>query len=131
VRYLTLGEALDLYRRVMTQSGGASGIRSLAALESALAQARATFGGKDLYPSLVEKTAALGFLLIKDHPFLDGNKRLGHAAMETFLVLNGHEVVATVAEQERVLLAVASGEMNREAFTEWLRAHVASVDRQR
>jgi death on curing protein len=85
VRYLTLGEAIELYRRVVTQSGGASGIRSLEALESALAQPRATFGGKDLYPSLVDKAAALGFLLIKDHPFLDGNRRPGNAAIEAFL----------------------------------------------
>ncbi len=83
-----------------------------------------TFGGQELYPTLVEKASALGFSLIRNHPFVDGNKRIGHAAMETFLVLNGYEIKASVDEQERVILQVASGEMGREAFTEWLRAHV-------
>jgi death-on-curing protein len=92
-------------------------------LESALAQPRQTFGGSDLYPTLVEKAAALGFSLIANHPFVDGNKRIGHAAMEVFLVLNGQEIDADVNEQERVVLAVAAGEMTREQFTDWLRDH--------
>ena len=125
MRYLTPGEVLELYRRVVAQYGGAVGIQSLAALESAVALPRATFAGQDLYPTLVDKAAILGFALIKNHPFLDGNKRLGHAAMETFLILNGHEIVATEAEQERIILAVASGTLDREAFIEWLRGHVA------
>ena len=124
MRYLTLTELLELYARVMEQSGGTVGIRDLNALESALAQPRITFGGKELYPTIVEKAATLGFLLIRNHPFLDGNKRIGHAAMETFLMLNGLEIEASVDEQERVILQVASGEMGREAFTEWLRGHV-------
>jgi death-on-curing protein len=58
------------------------------------------FADEDLYPTLPDKAAALGFSLIQNHPFLDGNKRTGHAAMETFLVLNGHEIQATVDEQQ-------------------------------
>lgn len=84
MRYLTLGEVVELYRSVVEQSGGSSGIRDLGALESALAQPRATFGGDDLHVTLVDKAAALGFSLILNHPFLDGNKRIGHAALETF-----------------------------------------------
>ncbi|MDQ7029184.1 MAG: type II toxin-antitoxin system death-on-curing family toxin [Ardenticatenia bacterium] len=124
MRYLTLQEVLELYRGVMEQSGGAVGVRDLNALESALAQPRMTFGGQELYPTLVEKAAALGFSLIKNHPFVDGNKRTAHAAMETFLVLNGYEIRASVDEQERVILQVAAGKMAREAFVEWLRKHV-------
>jgi death on curing protein len=120
VRYLTPAEALDLHRRIMAATHGLLAIRSLPALESALAQPRATFGGADLYPTVVEKAAALGFSLIQNHPFVDGNKRTGHAAMEAFLILNGYEVDATVDEQERVVLAVAAGEMDRETFTRWL-----------
>ena len=96
---------------------------SLPALESALAQLRMTFGGEDLYPTLVEKAAALGYSLIANHPFVDGNKRTGHAAMEVFLMMNGWEIQASVDEQERVILQVAAGEMKREGFTEWLRGH--------
>ncbi len=85
MRYLSLHEVLAIYRRVMQQSGGAVGISNLDGLESALAQPYITFGGVDLYPTLVEKTAALGFSLIKNHPFLDGNKRISHAAMSAYL----------------------------------------------
>ncbi len=90
-------------------------------LESALAQPRMTFGGEDLYPSLVEKAAALGFSLVMNHPFVDGNKRVGHAAMETFLVLNGYEIQASVDDQEEVILRLAAGELDRPTFTAWLR----------
>ena len=126
MRYLTLSEALELHRRVIGQSGGALGVLNLGALESALAQPRMTFGGRELYPSIVDKAAALGYSLIQNHPFLDGNKRTGHAAMEVFLFLNGFEIQSSVDEQERIVLQVASGEMDREAFTLWLRDHVAA-----
>jgi death-on-curing protein len=110
MRYLTLGEVLELYHRIIRQSGGSQGIRDLGALESALARPRMTFGNQELYPTVVEKASALGFSLIKNHPFVDGNKRTGHAAMETFLVLNGFELDASVDEQEQIILQVASGE---------------------
>jgi death-on-curing protein len=125
MRFLTLKELIELHRRLIEQSGGSPGIRDLGLLESALAQPRMTFGGEDLYPTVVEKASALGFSLIKNHPFVDGNKRAGHAAMEIFLVLNGHEIDAEVDEQERVILRLAAGEVGREEFTEWLRRHVA------
>lgn len=68
MRYLTLNELLDLYRRIMEQSGGAMGVQNLHMLESALAQPHMTFGGEELYQTMVEKAAALGFSLIEDHP---------------------------------------------------------------
>ncbi len=89
MRYLALDEILELYRRIIEQTGGSSGIRDAGALESAVAQPRMTFGGEDLYPTIIEKASALGFSLINNHPFIDGNKRLGHAAIETFLVAAG------------------------------------------
>jgi death on curing protein len=120
MRFLTLIEVLELHRRVIEQSGGAFGIRNIGLLESAIAQPQMTFGGEDLYPSLLEKAGALGFSIIMNHPFVDGNKRTGHAATETFLVLNGMEINTSVDEQERAILAIASGELGREAFVEWL-----------
>ena len=126
MRYLTLSETLELHRRVIGQSGGAVGVLNLGALESALAQPRMTFGGRELYPAIADKAAALGYSLIQNHPFLDGNKRTGHAAMEVFLFLNGFEIQSSVDEQERIVLQVASGETDREAFTVWLRDHVAA-----
>ncbi|HKA33186.1 MAG TPA: type II toxin-antitoxin system death-on-curing family toxin [Candidatus Binatia bacterium] len=124
MRYLTLGEVLELHRRGIEQFGGAAGILNIDALESALGQPRVTYGNRDLYPTVAEKAAALGYSLIQNHPFLDGNKRTGHAAMEVFLFLNGFEIQASVDEQERVVLQVAAGAMERAAFTAWLRDHV-------
>ena len=97
---------------------------NLGALESALAQPRITFGGQELYSGVIEKASALGFSLIQNHPFVDGNKRTGHASMEIFLVLNDYEIHASVDEQERIVLEVASGKMDRPTFLAWLRLHV-------
>ena len=120
MRYLSLQEILALHEKVIIQSGGISGTRETAALESAVAQPEMTFGGNDLYPTIAEKTAALGFSLIQNHPFLDGNKRAGHAAMEVFLLLNGYEISAQVDEQEQIILSVASGGLSREKLSKWL-----------
>ncbi len=128
MRYLTLIEVLNLHRQIIEQSGGALGVCDLGALESALAQPRMTFGGEDLYPTLVDKAAAVGFSIIMNHPFVDGNKRTGHAAMETLLVLNGMEISASVDEQEQVILALASGNSGRESFVEWLKQHIKAIE---
>lgn len=115
-----------LHERIAERSGGGIAIRDLGLLESAIAQPHQSFGGEDLYPTLIEKAAALGFWLIANHPFVDGNKRVGHAAMEVFLVLNGCEIGAQVEEQERVVV-VAAGEMTREQLADWLRVRVRSL----
>ena len=123
MRYLTLGEVVVLHRRVLSQSAGSPGIRDLGLLESALAQPKATFDGVDLHPTLIDKAAALGFALVANHPFIDGNKRIGHAAMEVFLILNGVEIDAGVDEQESLMLDIASGHRQRYELAEWLRNH--------
>ena len=124
MRYLTVNEILEVYTCVIEQSGGSIGLRDLAALESAVAQPHMTFGGQELYPTVVEKAAAIGFSIIQNHPFLDGNKRTGHAVMELFLVLNGYQINVPIDEQERVIIKVASGELGREALTDWLRSRI-------
>ncbi|MDJ0556088.1 MAG: type II toxin-antitoxin system death-on-curing family toxin [Microcoleaceae cyanobacterium MO_207.B10] len=126
-RYLSLSEIMELHQQIITQTGGANGISNISALESAVAQPAATFAEEDLYPTVIDKAAALGFLIIMNHPFIDGNKRTGHAAMEVFLILNGLEINASVDEQEQVILAVASGELNRETFTQWLQVHIQTI----
>ena len=123
-RFLSLAEVFDLYGRVLVEGGGSSAVRDLGALESALAQPRMTFGEEDLYPSLVDKAAALGFSLIRNHPFVDGNKRIGHAALEVFLVLNGEQLTASVDDAERVIVGVAAGTIGREEFATWIREHI-------
>ena len=86
MRYLSLSEIFELHDLIISSSGGSRGIRDINALESAINQPRQTFDQKDLYPDIVTK-AALCFSLVINHPFIDGNKRVGHASMETFLIL--------------------------------------------
>ena len=129
MRYLDREEVEVLHGLPLERDGGIAGIRDLGALEAALAQPRQTFGGQDLYPSLVEKATALAFSLIKNHPLLDGSKRIGHAAMETFLDLNGHRTEATVDEAERMVLAITSGEASREKLLGWVRSHLVPIRR--
>lgn len=83
-----------------------------------------TFDGKELYPDLASKAAALGYSLIMNHPFLDGNKRVGHAALETFLLLNGLELQAAVDEAETMVLGVAGGQRSRDDLVTWIRQRI-------
>ena len=126
MRHLAFGEVVDLHRRMIGQSGGAKRLRDVGLLQSALAQPAATFEGAELHPTIVQK-AALGFALVANHPFVDGNKRVGHAAMDVFLMLNGFEIHATVTEQERIILDVESGAADREALARWLTAKVVKI----
>ena len=123
MRYLTLIEVLELHRRIIKRSGGALGVRDFGLLESAISQPRMTSGREELYSSLIEKSAALGLSIIMNHPFVDGNKRTDHAAVETLLILNGMEISASVDEQERTILTIASGEMRRKDLVKWLQTH--------
>lgn len=123
MRYLSLAEVLLLHRLVMEQSRQRSVVRDLDVLASAVAQPRQTLGGADLYPGLAAKAAALGFSLIQDHPFVDGNKRVGHASMVVFLRLNGRRLEATADEAEQAILEVASGVLDREGLQAWVQAH--------
>ncbi|NOT96021.1 MAG: type II toxin-antitoxin system death-on-curing family toxin [Nitrospira sp.] len=126
-RYLTFAEVLELHQSVLERWGGAGGIRDINALESALAQPRQSFGEVDLYPDLASKAAALCFSLVLNHPFIDGNKRIGHAAMEVFLMVNGQELRSSVDNQERTILDLAAGQLSRDAFLEWVNQHIAPV----
>ena len=112
MRALTMAEILETYQRMMQLSGGLIGILDFGALESALAQPYITFGGNELYPSPAEKTAALGFSLKKNHPFVDGNKRIGHAVMAMFLAINGYKINASIDEQFEIILSVASSHLH-------------------
>ena len=123
MRYLSLSEVLELHELVLEQSGGTTGIRDLGALESTLVQPRMTFSGEDLYQTIQEKAAALCFSLVMNHPFIDGNKRAGHAAMETFLVLNDWELDATIDDAERTILLLAAGTLSRDEFVQWVNDH--------
>ena len=124
IRFLTVEEVEILHARIVASTGGSTGLRDRGALESAVNQPRASFAGDDLYPTTIDKAAAMAFSLVKNHSFVDGNKRIGHAAMEVFLLLNGHEIASTVDDQERLFLSLAAGTLTRQALVSWLSNHV-------
>ena len=106
------------------EPGARDGVRDIGAVESAVFQPQMAFGGKELYPTMETKAAALCFSLVKNHPFIDGNKRVGHAAMETFLVLNGWELAAGTDDAEQTLVSVAAGNLRREQLVAWVGSHI-------
>lgn len=124
MRYLSFSEILRIHQLVIAESGGAGGIRDVGALGSCVAQPQMTFGGQELYPTIEAKATSLCFSIVMNHPFVDGNKRVGHAAMETFLVLNGLELVADVDNAEQVVLSLAGHELSREGLLNWVRSNV-------
>ena len=129
MRFVRLTELLELHRRIIELSGGADGVRDIGLAESALAQPHMTFGGNDLYPSLSDKAAALCFSLVLNHPFVDGNKRIGHATMEVFLLLNGFELNAEVDDAESVILNLAAGKLDRAEFNKWVNKRIVPTER--
>lgn len=126
--YLTLDQVLRIHSRALADAGGTPDIRDLGGVESAVAQPQMTFGGEDLYPSLAEKAAAIGYAIIRAQHFVDGNKRTGHAAMALFLALNSHQLTPDDDEQESVVLGVATGEMSRDDFVAWVERSLAALD---
>lgn len=107
MRFLEWDELLVLHNRVVEASGGSAGLRDEGLAQSALAQPQMGFAGRDLYETLAEKAAALCFSLVTNHPFVDLNKRIGHAAMEVFLIINGYELEAEVDDAEDIILRLA------------------------
>ncbi len=124
IHVLTVGQVKALHQRLIDQSGGRPGLRDQGSLESAVAQPQMTFAGEELYRTLAEKASALAFALVMNHPFVDGNKRVGHAALEVFLLLNGYELAAEIDEQERLILNLAAGRVKREELTQWIASHM-------
>jgi death on curing protein len=124
MRYLTIEQVIELHRLIIRKSGGSGGLRDPHALESSIAQPLMTFDGADLYPTIAAKARALAHALIQNHPFIDGNKRIGHAVMEVFLVMNGYEIEASIDEQEDLILLIASGKRNRQDLIDWVENHI-------
>ena len=112
-QFLTLDEALAIHAHQIARYGGALGVRDRGLLESALAMPAATFAGDYLHPSLPEQAAAYLFHLVKNHPFVDGNKRVGLACSLAFLRLNGIRVRATDDDLVDIVMGVAEGRRSK------------------
>ena len=120
---LTTKQVIFIHSSLIEATGGTDGVRDMGLLESALEAPFQTFGGKDLYPALIQKAARLGHSLISNHPFVDGNKRIGIHTMLVFLAINGVEIECTQKELIDVGLSLADGTMNAENLLIWLSSH--------
>jgi death-on-curing protein len=127
VRYLSLRTVAAINERMVAGFGGVAGVRDRGLLESAVAQPMQTFGGADLYPSIVEKAARLAFGIVENHPFVDGNKRTAAACAASFLGINGYAFAPPEGELADVFIGLAAGEIDWIRFRDWMAAFVAPI----
>ena len=123
MKKLTKEQILLLQQDLIEQTGGTAGLRDEGLLESALFTPFQSFDGNDMFPSLQQKAARLGFGLVQNHPFVDGNKRIGAHAMLVFLSLNGVELTYTQQELSGMILDVAAGKQSFEDMVVWIQQH--------
>jgi death-on-curing protein len=124
MKKLTKEQVVLLHKALVAESGGSSEIRDEGLLDSALNAPFQTFSGTELYPTVLEKAARLGYGLIKNHPFVDGNKRIGTHVMLVFLMLNHFEVEYNDNDLVQLILGVASGEIDDRQLLVWLQQHL-------
>jgi len=127
MKTLTIQQVLFIHSRLIAETGGTGGLRDLAMLESALARPFASFDGNDLYPDLFRKSAALLDSLVNNHPFMDGNKRVGIAAAAMFLRINGFALKCTQTELVSMTMQVATNHPPIGDIAEWLGTHYRTV----
>ena len=123
MKTLSKRQILMLHQQLLEQTGGSSGIRDEGLLDSALSAPFQSFGNTAVYPSLQQKAARLCFGLVKNHPFVDGNKRIGAHAMLVFLAVNGVELTYTQTELSDIILQVAASEKEYPDLLDWLIRH--------
>lgn len=123
MNYLTPEQVLFIHYRLIEETGGCHGIRDLALLQSALARPMATFDNNDLYPDLFSKAAALMQSIIKNHPFVDGNKRAAVVVASIFLLRNGYSLRTSSKALERFTLKVASTKTEIEEIAKWFKKY--------
>ena len=120
---LSKPQVLLLHEQLIAQTGGSSALRDEGMLESALNAPFQTFSGEEMYPSLWQKAARLCFGLVKNHPFVDGNKRIGVHVMLVFLALNGMELQYTQTELSDIILQLAAGTIQSSDLLDWILTH--------
>lgn len=120
---LSKSQILLLHDQLSAETGGSTGLRDEGMLDSAQHAPFQTFGGQDMYPSLAQKAARLCFGLVKNHPFVDGNKRIGVHTMLVFLALNGIELQYTQKELSDIILQLAAGDIKERDLLNWIVVH--------
>lgn len=127
IRYLKLEEVLRIHERLIVQYGGSFGLLNQGALESSLDAPQQGMFGQELYPDIPSKAAILFYLLVKNHAFMDGNKRTAFACLLRFLNVNGHALVASDDELFQFILDVATSVSDKEQVTEWIRSRLSPL----
>ena len=121
--YLTAEQVLFIHARLITETGGSHGVRDLSMLLSAVGRPQASFDDRDLYPDLFSKAAALLDSLIRNHPFVDGNKRTGITAAAVFLQMDGYRLNTTNSELEKITIEVAQARQNVAEIAAWFQTN--------
>ena len=127
VEFLTLDDVLELHARQIAAYGGSDGLRDINLLTSALAQPESVFSGQRLHSDLFEMAAAYMFHLVQNHPFVDGNKRVGLELALVFLEINGHSVETDDESLVELTLNVAQGELSKQKLAEFFRTHTVAT----
>ncbi|MEO8500713.1 MAG: type II toxin-antitoxin system death-on-curing family toxin [Vicinamibacteria bacterium] len=120
-QYLSRAQVEAIHKAQVSRFGGSHGLRDEGALEAAVGRPQVTFGGEDLYPGVAEKAAALMHSLVMNHPFVDGNKRVGAHATIAMLLINGYEPLFSPADLVAITLQTAEGKVTAEALAIWFR----------
>ena len=123
IQYLSVEQVPAIHEALINRYGGSRGIFNQGLLESAVFRPQASAFGQDVYPTLFEKCAVFGYSLIQNHPFTDGNKRTGFAAMHLMLLINGYDLTSTAKEEVTMAEKIASGKMRESAIVQWLKKY--------
>lgn len=123
IQYLSLEQVLSAHAVLIKRYGGRHGILNQGPLESAVFRPQASAFGQEAYPTLFEKCAALGYSFIQNHPFIDGNKRTGFAAMHLMLLINGYDLDSTAEQEVFMAENIASGKRREPEIIQWLKQH--------
>ena len=122
--WITTDDVIQIHSRVIQRSGGMDGLRDRASLEAAVSAPMQSFGGQDLYPTTVEKTARLGYGLASNHAFVDGNKRIGAMMTQLLLKWNGFQMSLCSGELADMFIAIADGSAKETDLLAWIQRHL-------
>ena len=126
---ISISEVIIIHDILIDKFGGHPGLRDKGLLDSAIFRPFQMFDNKELYPGAIKKSAVLIESIIKNHPFIDGNKRIGYVIMRLFLLENGYDIVATQEEKYDFVIRIAAGESNMDDIIKWIQKHISIRDK--
>jgi len=127
IQFIPKDVVLTVHADLLQRYGGQPGVRDIRLLDSALAQPKMTFGKKYVHKSIFDKAAAYGFHVCKNHPFIDGKKRVAFVLMDIFMQKNGWEIVASEEEAYKTMTNLASGKLTKSQLSNWLKEHSSKL----